>query len=1229
MPALVMNALQNSSDTMTQQSSQSTTSTSQRSKKKSSRRRRKEKDEESVHSQRDSHSVASSSSSPIPHPNNNSNHNKNNNHNANASNVKKEDEVVPPPPPKRPAHRAKLALLAVHNALRMGGRTQLNLTPPHEARENLSKSLLKKRKKKLGGGGGGNGIGGGGGGGGGGAGMLASLPLRRNLSFTRAPSMSSVSIASGRVSVIREEEGVNALDKVLGEAGLAEYDRAEEEYLKKFKEQGVNSEGELEDWIEEDSSGDEDGLDYVEEDASVAGGGTDSIADGTDYKEALYPDRLEATTQGNAGGTKACNIAFNFRKLKWFDAVTASDRAEARKYLRKELASLKKKDVMILTQHLKKLQRREKRKMEIEAGASGRRSSMASVSSTLSDGEDMDEDDPLTQSLHPYGVSSLPNNMTPSLAAALVMESLSMTPKESLEGMAKCYEGIVAAGTALLESGSSEDSNRPSKKELISALTPLLIPTLEKPSGDTILALAKLRKTCGTKRYQRRFVQRIAPSLVRPPNAALWCLKHRKDMEAIFAATELIFDASFEIFSSGWYDRGRTLLADSKRAVTLQAAADQLKRLSASHESDGLINALSMPTRGMRRSSNLINTPNRDVTGRGASNVGTEVLSEREILAVDTHIRQSIEFLFTRNWSRVTLQNAPPRDGESYPTHKKNSGITGGKSKPSIPEGLQVDPSSVQEQVSSPQRTAGPTSNLVSTGSPHAEPQSPKGKSNESQRSKGRRNKSSKQKGFEEATSPPHSPNPTEIEGSFNPARYSGEIHSPIPSSPRKTNSNIPPLMHADPSMSPSHSNPSNTPAPLSPSNSMYNRRKDHNQRFTTNSPGSTGAAQATYLRTLTSTAAERKRTVAACRALRAQIKRFEDAFYTLHGRPPKGAAERQPLATTYAQYREWKRAIRADAACRIQALFRGSSTRGRLAKSGDERIANLIQRHRAGRSLRARKPDSIVTLVPEGANSPNSFQRAYGGVEAVIGDNRGNNKRPVSRWDPQPTDQMGDESMVYSNASPKGPQHSGPYTPRTEASVASSASPFSFGDITLSELQAQKRELKQQLKQYDLNFHKQHGRMPKKVEKEPIRHLYEKYNILKTRITSLEREAKNSAAQKKVPSQRRFGYMENSGSSDDSPSNPPPRNASRSKSGGRSTTPTGTPPGTPTQDLASLKTEKQVLHQMLRSYEKEFFKLQQRQVSSYADIRPVASQYRRYKEIKKSIHALQQAGEK
>jgi hypothetical protein len=61
-----------------------------------------------------------------------------------------------------------------------------------------------------------------------------------------------------------------------------------------------------------------------------------------------------------------------------------------------------------------------------------------------------------------------------------------------------------------------------------------------------------------------------------------------------------------------------------------------------------------------------------------------------------------------------------------------------------------------------------------------------------------------------------------------------------------------------------------------------------------------------------------------------------------------------------------------------------------------------------------------------------------------------------------------------------------------------------------------------------------------------------------------------------------------------------------------------------PAFELANLKTEKAKLHQMLRSYEKDFFKEHGRQVSSFAEIKPVASQYRRYKEIKKAIAALQ-----
>ena len=66
----------------------------------------------------------------------------------------------------------------------------------------------------------------------------------------------------------------------------------------------------------------------------------------------------------------------------------------------------------------------------------------------------------------------------------------------------------------------------------------------------------------------------------------------------------------------------------------------------------------------------------------------------------------------------------------------------------------------------------------------------------------------------------------------------------------------------------------------------------------------------------------ERREMVTACRALRMQIKKFEDDFIALRGHAPRGA-ERAPLASTYRQYREWKRDIRDHAASHIQAIVR------------------------------------------------------------------------------------------------------------------------------------------------------------------------------------------------------------------------------------------------------------------------------------------------------------------
>ena len=196
------------------------------------------------------------------------------------------------------------------------------------------------------------------------------------------------------------------------------------------------------------------------------------------------------------------------------------------------------------------------------------------------------------------------------------------------------------------------------------------------------------------------------------------------------------------------------------------------------------------------------------------------------------------------------------------------------------------------------------------------------------------------------------------------------------------------------------------------------------------------------------------------------------------------------------------------------------------------------------------------------------------------------------------------------------------------------------------------------------MNFARRHGRMPVKAEKEPIRHLYEAYNSLKGQISQMEREGKHlpAAAAANVSQQRTVSPPSGSEGSEDSAAgarispNPLPRNKRKLPkpalaSSGASTTAGSTTSGSTVAsipmstatagsisnslsasassldglDLAALKSEKGSLHTMLRSYEKDFFRENNRQVSSFADIQPVASQYRRYKEIKKAIASRQQ----
>tara|TARA_B110000971_G_C19780602_1_gene395111 strand:- start:229 stop:564 length:336 start_codon:yes stop_codon:yes gene_type:complete len=105
-------------------------------------------------------------------------------------------------------------------------------------------------------------------------------------------------------------------------------------------------------------------------------------------------------------------------------------------------------------------------------------------------------------------------------------------------------------------------------------------------------------------------------------------------------------------------------------------------------------------------------------------------------------------------------------------------------------------------------------------------------------------------------------------------------------------------------------------------------------------------------------------------------------------------------------------------------------------------------------------------------------------------------------------------------------------------------------------ELAERKRLLKSQLKKFDQDFMREKGRMPHKAEKEPIRHLYEQYNALKSLLETTDGGG--------------VGVGVNM------PKTPPSE----------------------VDQKELLKSEKQQLHGKLKEYEKTFMKTNRRQVS-------------------------------
>jgi hypothetical protein len=1099
--------------------------------------------------------------------------------------------------PNKPNHVSKLALLCAQNAMRLGARTQLYLCPPGKVRRTLQSELLRHSSR-----------------------------------FANSGSTNSSDVG---------------LDHMVD---LTRYEQDEQDFLRTSN----SFQAEQDEDDEEHSSGDED--DPV---SSFTFPDNSSSIVHSESREPLFTPfgrDLRLSNPNGApvllGGSGSLNnngrLAFNRRKLRFFDAIAPQDSATARAYLRCELNRSKKRAALSLSRHLKRVHMEEVRRKR------------------TAQGEIVDDlvltETPEERALLSGTVSKLQAPMTPSLAAALLLESLKVGRPESIEGMSKCYDGIVAAGTAVLDSmesnpASQQDTgnkSRATRSEIVAALAPLLITSLEQPSGELFVLLAKLRQMCGTVRYQRRFVQRVAPCLIRPPNSAMWCLKHQNDMESILAATELILDSAMDIFSKGWYERGQLLLADTKRAETLKAAAKQLRDLSSEPTTGSL--ALSGTGNGLTTTARARRLKN-DSGVSGANNQ----LAEWEVIAVDRQIRVSIANALKSDWSRSTIQS-------EIKSHYRRPSPVNKAALRAIPSGSSdMSPKSMVS--SSPRSPARIMIPVAST--PKSPPHLPSVQSSTAEVLDNVFGPSFAEVNVQSErafTPPPHNSqsNPAmpqlkvfkddkqlEFAEAFSSSPQSNQTPPRSPHSPKKAETDTLKFTENAPALTPlsspirgkviggkevagaSHPSSSAPTTPLSPSSIGSAEIVSYKPVSAATVPSSSGSTA--HYRMLTSTAAERKRTVAACRALRAQIQRFEDAFLQLHGRSPKGAVERAPLATTYAQYREWKRAIRADAACRIQALFRGFRTRTLLLQGNRPEILRVVSR-RAGRSdftlPDLNLPSDIGDSEPTGSLTSSTENESLFETSE---------KQPSGlQWASKqlrPRANSGDRSGSPGSLSSSKSQSA------TLSTVPSALTIQELKGMTLPELQARKRDLKSQLKQYDMHFARKHGRMPIKAEKEPIRHLYESYNFLKTQITTMEHEQRRLPPPLKSPSssvvvfpQRTVSPTSGSESGQSATEDAGFSASPKTARGKRKVPKSASPPiasapsaassksSLPT-DLASLKIEKGQLHQMLRSYEKDFFREHKRQVSSFADIKPVASQYRRYKEIKRAIAAQQQMG--
>lgn len=316
----------------------------------------------------------------------------------------------------------------------------------------------------------------------------------------------------------------------------------------------------------------------------------------------------------------------------------------------------------------------------------------------------------------------------------------------------------------------------------------------------------------------------------------------------------------------------------------------------------------------------------------------------------------------------------------------------------------------------------------------------------------------------------------------------------------------------------------------------------------------------------------KRRKMVAECKGLRAQIQEFEQAFLMQHARMPK-AQERGDMHQFYVKYRELKKEIRETAAKDMQRVARGFLSRRRVLRmvhgSFSDDAAQVAAAQLAAASGRHISPDAVasgtdpvmVVSPREGNTVISSNQNTKPGVissssaaaaAASYGSSTVSNAATA-------TNATGPALVVGGSisATPTTTSVVLPVSPGANGATNGGGGGASLPQLSLQlntelctyrpsgqldedtmkfrELLYAKRDLKRMLKKFDSDFVDQFGRQPKKADKESMRPMYQKYQEIKTSIEILRVHMQNYEGQ--VPEDLRAEVF-GSGSAAVSPTN-------------------------------------------------------------------------------------------